>query len=147
MSAFEVTHNLEGMPGELAFHAVSDINVTFPPTPASSTHSRSGKENHQIRDPGKAEFMPITFSCHGNKQDTKGVWDAFDKCGKGNPLRGSVTVTINNPKDNYKAILSVNCDENTLLSYTPISAIDVDNPDTLTFEFTISPGKMAFKKG
>jgi hypothetical protein len=147
-SAFQVTHNLEGMPGELRVHSVSDISVNFPPTSASSTTTRSGAENHQIRDPGKGQFPPVTLSCHGNKQDTKAVWDAFDKCGKGNPLRGAVTITILNPKDEYKPILEVHLHDNTLLSYQPISSgIDVDNPDTLSFEFTVSSDRMEFKKG
>jgi hypothetical protein len=146
MSAFTLTHNLEGMPANLQCHAISDICVRWPGTPASSTKSRSGSENHQIRDPGKAEFEPVTLSCHGNKDDTKAVWDAFDKCGKGNPLRGAVTITIVNPKDNYSSILECHLHDNTLLSYSPISAIDVDNPDTLTYEFTLSPDRMEFKK-
>lgn len=146
MSAFEVSHTIEGLPAELKVHSVSDIVVTFPPTPASSNKSRSGKENHQIRDPGKAEYQPVTISFHGNKSETKAAWDCFDKCGKGNPLRGAFTVTIVNPKDNYKPILTINMHDNTLLSYQPLSGIDVDNPDTLTSEICIAVGRMELKK-
>jgi hypothetical protein len=146
MSAFEVTHTLEGMPAELRVHAISDIVCTWPGTPSSSTKDRSGSENHQIRDPGKAEFQPVTVSCHGNKDDTKSVWECFKKCGAGNPLRGVLTVKIVNPKDEYKPILECHLHENTLLSYSPISAVDVDHPDTLTFEFCLSPNRVEFKK-
>lgn len=144
MSAFETSHTLEGLP-DLKVHAVSDIVVTFPSTPASSNKSRSGKENHQIRDPGKAEYMPVTISFHGNKDDTKKAYECFDKCGKGNPLRGAFTVTIVNPKDAYKAILTINMHDNTLLSYNPLSGIDVDNPDTLTCDVTLAVGRMELK--
>lgn len=144
-SAFLVTHSVDGLP-EVKIHSVSEIVARWEGTAVSSTKSRSGKENHQTRDPGKAEFPPVTFSCHGNKDETKKVWDTFDKCGKGNPLRGAITVQVTNPKDNYSVVLQCHLHDLTLLSYNPFAGVDVDNPDTLTFEFTVTPDRIEFKK-
>jgi hypothetical protein len=146
-SAFLVNHSVDGLPKELRVHSVSEISVSWPPTPASSTQSRSGAENHAIFDPGKAQYPPVTFSCHGNKDDTKAVWDTFDKCGKGNPLRGAITVQVVNPKKEYSVILECHLHDITLLSYQPIPSANVDAPDTLTFEFTVTPDRMEFKAG
>ena len=143
--SFTCEYNIEGLPGDLKVHAVSEIVVTFEGTPASSTKSRSGAEHHQIRAPGEAKFDPVTISVHGNKDQTKAIFDCFDKCGKGNPLRGSFTVKITNPKDNYSDILEATLHDITLLSYSPFGSVDVDSPDTMSTTFTLSPDRIEFK--
>ncbi len=138
--------NIEGLPGTLKCHAISEIVVNWAPTPASSCQDRSGAENHQIRDPGACTFSPVTISAHGDASETKAVFDCFDKAGKGNPLRGAFTIMVNNPKDANKDILEITLHDCTLQSYSPFGSVNVDEPGTMNIEFTLLPDRIEFKK-
>ena len=143
---FTTNTNIEGLPSEMKVHAVSEIVVQWEGTPASSTKDRCGSENHQIRDPGACTFGPVTISVHGDASETKSIFDCFDKCGKGNPLRGAFTIMVNNPKDNYSDILEITLHDCTLKSYSPFGSVNVDDPTTMNIEFTVLPDRIEFKK-
>ena len=143
---FTTNTNIDGLPGELRVHAVSEIVVSWAGTPSSSTKDRSGAENHEIRDPGACIFNPVTISSHGNASETKAVWDCFDKCGKGNPLRGAFTIMVVNPKDAFNEILEITLHDCTLQSYSPFGSLNVSDPTTMNIEFTLIPDRIEFKK-
>jgi hypothetical protein len=143
MSAFLIEHNLP-LPGEIKIHSVSEISVDWDETAASGFHARSGQENHKCFDPGTANFPPITFSAHGNKGDTKAVYDTFKEVGQGNLLRGDITVKIINPKKQNESIIEVVMRELTLERYDPGMGGTVDNPTAVTFSFQVTPDRMEF---
>ena len=63
----------------------------------------------------------------------------------GNPLRGCFTVTVVNPKDEYKEILTIDLIDCTLQRYSPFGSINVDDPTTMNFDFTVIPDRIEFK--
>lgn len=143
---FTTNTNIDGLPSELKVHHVSEIVVSWPNTPASSTKDRSGSENHEIRDPGTAVFEPVTISAHGNAAETKQIFECFKKCGQGQALRGAFTVMVVNPKDANKEILQIDLIDCILLSYNPFGSLNVSDPNTMNIEFTVSPDRIEFKK-
>lgn len=145
---FRVEHDLEGCPADIRIYAVSDIIVEFPPVPWSSCQCRSGTENHECYDPGRPVYEDITISAHGKPEQTKAVFEMFDKVAKGSQMRGSISVIIYNRKEGRKDILTITMFDNTLVAYQPLGGmVDVSDPTTLGFNFTIRPERIEFKAG
>ena len=132
--------NTVGIPDTVGWVRISGLGVRFDPHMASSTESRCEGEQHKIYDYAQGVWNEVTFECHGKADDTKAMWDLFDKFRQGDNLRGSITVNFINPKDAYGTIFSFELQELTVLNYSPGIAADAQNPGTLTFSFTVSPG-------
>jgi len=139
---FISTVQIDGIPEQLSIYAVSAVAIDFM-VPPSSTQSRSG----EIRegDTMMLSYSPVTFSAQGNEDAIKAVFDTFKKVTEGNPLRGSITISIVNPADNYNVIHTFELQELTLLNYSPGISADVDHPGTLSFEFTVLPNRIELK--
>jgi len=139
---FTVEQNI-GLPDDLGYTRVEGIGCHFPAHNASSTHSKCDKgQQHNIYDPGQAEWSDITIYAHGNAGQTKAAWDLMKTFAEGDPVRGSVTVNIVNPKDAYSTIFSFTFQEITILHYSPGIQASVEHPDTLSFSFTFKPGRV-----
>jgi len=140
---FITSVQIDGIPEQLSIYAVSAGTIGFMVPPDSFTQSRSG----EIRegDTMMLSYSPVTFSAQGNKDAINAVFETFKKVAEGDPLRGSITISIVNPADNYNVIHTFELQELTLLNYSPGISSDVNHPSTLSFEFTVLPNRIELK--
>lgn len=133
--------NTIGIPHSVGWVRVSAITWKQVPIVKSNTStSRTGSTGVGWR----SSISQVSFFCHGNTDDTKAVWDMFEKITRGNMMNGSITINLVDPSMGYETFASIKLSGLRLDHYNPGIQADVNQPSTQLFSFTVVPGSVEF---
>lgn len=126
------------MPALSKIHRVSPLTISFPYRQLKPTRSRI--EANRYPEVAGPVFSPITFGAHGNQDEVKEAFEYFDKVGRGGQALETITVSVTDSE--YRTLLVIELQNLTLTNYSPFGSLDVDDPTTANFEFTVVPGNV-----